>query len=187
MKKILLILFLIPMFIYGQNHSDIFEILPIKNNDVVYTSVVKTDSIYTKDVIYNAAKKWYADLSKNFLESESNLKLDNREDHTITIQLKVYIPDYENPFYISTYSTQLINLQIKDGRYKYTIDGIFIEYALREFPDMESGLPVKSFLDIKSNRLEYNKQLLSFVDKKIKDIITSLEKSILDYKQDDNW
>jgi|GEM_PF-960444 hypothetical protein len=186
MKKLIFLIALLPIMAMAQDFTNILSKIPIVDGTVVYSGIVK-DSTLTKDEIYRRAIQWAVNLQKNVVASESEVKYQSKDDGTITISQKVFIPDYDNPKYLGCYSIHFINIYVKNGRYKYTIDGFLIKYQLREFPDIgETTLPISSFIDKSSNRLDVNERVLFYFDKKINSIIESL-KTEINKKSDDNW
>lgn len=187
MKKILFLILFLPIHILAQDYSNILEVLPISDGNVTYSSVTSLPN-QNKAKIYSAIRKWAFNLPKYVVASESEVTLEDKEDGVIVIQQKMFVPDYDNPQYTECYATQTINIQVKNERYKYIIDNIEIEYANKQFPDIGSELPINSFLDISSTRLEANKQLLYFFDKKINDMLQSLTIEIPKFiKEEDDW
>ncbi len=96
--------------------------LPEENGSVSYTEVIKVDSA-TKDQLYLAARKWFAD---NYKSANDVIQMDDKEAGEI-IGKGLF---YENLSFgvlvgaekVAVYHT--VKISVKDGRYKYTITGL---------------------------------------------------------------
>jgi|WetSurSiteA1Bulk_404760.scaffolds.fasta_scaffold01395_6 hypothetical protein len=94
--------------------------VPIKENSIYYEEVVKLDSLFKKDPLYQRTKLWVA---QNFVTTGNfnPIQYEDRDNGVITIRIP--LKQFESSFFIHTYYvnvTSVGTIQVKDGRYKYT-------------------------------------------------------------------
>jgi hypothetical protein len=157
MKKCLLLIFLMAnLSIYGQ--EKLLGILPTENGSVIYTGLIKVDSI-DKNALYGRAKKWFID---NYKSAKDVIQLDDKENGEITGKGNFKINYYARDARIS----HTISILVKDGRCKYIItdfsysDSQNDKFAIENFPKTWAG----------------KKKLYIKVDEEVKSIIVSIEK-----------
>lgn len=98
-----LILVCVALYTVGFSQQKLGDILPLQNGKVVYEGVVKLDSV-TRDEAYKRAKRWMVRVCHSFY-------LDDQEE----LIGKRYITPGGSEVW------QTISIQVKEGRYKYTI------------------------------------------------------------------
>lgn len=107
-----------------KNHDlSLIEFHRNDNNEIEYSEVVQVEGM-TKTELYNAARLWYADY---FQDSKEVLELDDREGGVLigTGWGDLY---YRSNIGLSKQKLwKTIKIQVKDGRYKYTIQNIEFE------------------------------------------------------------
>jgi uncharacterized protein (DUF2344 family) len=163
--KHLLILFLLTSVCYSQ--EKLKEILPIENDMVVYSDVVKVDSVGANG-LYNRAKKWIA---LRYKSANNVIQLDNKEDKILIGKGNFSINYYtRNPVIGHT-----IQIEAREGRYKYTISNFIYSdvrgdsFAIEKFPNSWAG----------------KKKLYRTIDEKVNTLINDLKKVIATVEKDD--
>lgn len=168
MKKIIY-LFILTMFSTNSfSQEKLLDILPLENGNVVYTEVVKVDSINKKE-LYNRAKKWFV---LNYKSANAVIQLEDKEDGMIIGKGNFRIKYYSrNPTIEHT-----LQIETRDGRYKYTVSRFIYsdiqndKFIIEKFPKGWAG----------------KKKLYRTVNEKIKLIITDLKKS-METELKDDW
>lgn len=126
MKRLLIAaLFLAPTFVYAQTKQDPFN-YKAEDRYLYYEDVVKVDTSFTVSDLYKDAKLFIAKLAL----SNTKITTDDATGGTV-------IADIEEP---ATFKTQTgigdqpmtlkytIKIEMKKGRYRYTIDNIIVSY-----------------------------------------------------------
>lgn len=122
MKKLLIILVVLPVFAFGQ--SDVK--FPVIDNKINYTAVVKVDSV-SKDELYNRALSWIANTFKN---SRYVVQMSDREAGEIlgkgTFQVVLRQPTGHvlagmRPSPLDNLFHFTVDIRLKKGKYKYSI------------------------------------------------------------------
>jgi len=154
MKQIrILVILVLPFifsFVYGQ--EKLKDIIPLKNGKATYMDIVSVDGI-TKDELYNRAKRWLA-------YSDETIRLDHKD-------LLVARGTSSTPRGIMF---QTISIQIKDGRYRYTItDFTEKNYGIYNGSSYYLEMPIELYEKAK---------WCEMIDNQIKVMIVSLEKAM---------
>jgi hypothetical protein len=186
MKKLLSLLFLLPVLTTAQNLlSDNF---PVKEGKIVYSEVVPVDSSMTANDLYLNAKNW---LASAFNFSKSALQTDDKEAKLIILKGVTNVPEVEG---IDQSEWFLLKLELKNSRYKYSLFEIETEgYPFEIYFDIEikkinrvaaskdkRDIPLaKEYME---NFIKYNQSL----NAKFIAIISSLKAS-MSKKADNNW
>ena len=76
MKKIFFLIAIMNLSINSYSQEKLVDILPLVNGEVVYTEVIKVDSLNAKE-LYNRAKKW---IVLNYKSANDVIQLDDKED-----------------------------------------------------------------------------------------------------------
>lgn len=161
LKKIMKIFILLLSFLCFNELKAQEDILPIIDNHVTYTAVVKVDSVTLKD-LYSRAKKW---IQHTYKTPKDVIQIDDAESGEISGAGSFKINYYSR----SPYILHHVNIMVKDGRYKYTIDHISYSdnkgenFKLELFPNSWAG----------------KNKLYKSVDEHIKEMIASLQKAMI--------
>lgn len=124
MKKILsLLIGIIPCLIFGQDF--IGDNFPTENGLIKYTDVVQVDSSLTSDYLYLNAKNWLVDAFKS---SKAVIQTDDKDLKIIIV--KSFISKGHNAYVTNPKKWFTLKLEIKDGRYRYTLYDIRYEFDL---------------------------------------------------------
>lgn len=167
MKRAIYLLILITFSINSFSQDKLLDILPLENGNVVYTEVVKVDSINKKE-LYNRAKKWVV---LKYKSANDVIQLDEKEDGIIIGKGNFTIKYYKRKPTIE----HTLQIETKDGRYKYTVSSFIYSdvqndrFTVENFPKSWFG----------------EKKLYQALDEKVKSIIADLKKSMeMDLKED---
>lgn len=90
---------------------------------LVYTGVVETDSTLTKNDLYINGKTWFAE---SFRSAQDVLQMEDKEASKLIGKSNI---EYNSNVFLSSDRTRgwirfTVNLQVKDGKYKYEISNI---------------------------------------------------------------
>lgn len=120
MKKILYILFLLPVFCRGQNIK-----LPIDSDTkkITYQEVVHVDST-SKDELYTRAREWFA---RNFVSSKEVLQMEDRAAGKIIGKGSADGYATFQKASVGYWLHYTISITIKEGRYRYEITDFKIQ------------------------------------------------------------
>ena len=120
MKKSILLLFLFSSILsFGQKQKITMPIDSITNL-ITYSEVVTIDSV-SKNELYSRAREWFA---KTFNSSKSVIQMDDKENGKIIGKASMHV--YHKALgsnFPSGYINYTISVYLKDGRYKYEING----------------------------------------------------------------
>ena len=168
MKRIIYLFILIMFSINSFSQEKLLDILPLENGNVVYTEVVKVDSVNKKE-LYNRAKKWVV---LKYKSANDVIQLDNKEDGIIIGKGNFGIRYYSRKPTIE----HTLQIESRDGRYKFMISNFIYsdiqndKFTVKEFPKSWAG----------------KKKLYRTLDEKVKSIIVDLKKS-METKLKDDW
>lgn len=117
MKKALLIILLnFSLFSFSQETS----------KELIYTNVVKLDSITKANELYSIAKSWFAE---KYNSAQDVIQLDDKENGKIIgkgkFKYNSNVFSYSNG--TKGYISYTISIAVKDGRYKYEIKNFIHE------------------------------------------------------------
>ena len=112
-----------PLAIYSQNLIE--SNFPTKNGSIYYTEIVYVDSSMTSNILYLNAKRWIADAFKS---TKSVLQTDDKEAKLIII--KSFVSKGHNSYVIDPQNWFTLMIEIKNGRYRYTLYDINYEFYL---------------------------------------------------------
>lgn len=105
---------------YGFQVSQIF---PIKDNKVIYTDVINSDSI-NKNELYKRGKKWFVETYKS---GKDVIQIDDKESGEI-IGKGFFEATIGSTNHVEIFQT--ISFQFKEGRYKYEIRDFYIKHNI---------------------------------------------------------
>ena len=168
MKKTIYLFILIMFSINSFSQEKLLDILPLENGNVVYTEVVKVDSLNKKE-LYNRVKKWVV---LKYKSANDVIQLDDKEDGIIIGKGNFGIKYYSRKPTIE----HTLQIETKDGRYKYTISSFIYSdvqndtFTVDKFPKSWAG----------------KKKLYRTIDEKVKSIIADLKKS-METELKDDW
>ena len=138
-------------------------------NKYSYSAVINADSI-NKNTLYSNALTWFA---TSFKSSNDVIQLKDEVNGKIIGKAAIKINYYSrNPIVYFT-----ITLSVKDNKYKYTITDFSYKdnqnetFNLEDFPKSWAG----------------KSKLLNSVDAEIKQILSTLSKSMLNKPEAENW
>lgn len=123
MKQLILVilLFLISTISFAQDN-----IFPEKDGKIYYSEVVKVDSLITKNDLFIAARKWFANTYKS---ANDVIQMQDKEAGEIVgkgIVMTIYKIPLNPSVMVSVYHT--ISITVKDGRFKYEITDLTGRY-----------------------------------------------------------
>jgi hypothetical protein len=164
MKKIISFVGLLFAIIATANAQiRVYDVLPLQNDKVIYTGVVRVDSA-NKTELYDRAKRW---LVHEYKSAKEVVQLDDKENGDII----------GKGFYLTTWCGErfdvyhTITIAVKDGRYKYTITDLTCKrYGAATFKEK----PIEYFWEYRAKNP--TKKYFISVDKEIQDAIASLAK-----------
>jgi hypothetical protein len=164
--KFIIIILLFSVNSFSQDY--LLDILPLDNGNVKYTGVVKVDGVNKKE-LYSRAKKWVV---LSYKSANDVIQLDEKEDGIIIGKGNFGINYYSrNPIIKHT-----IQIEIKDGRYKYTVSNFIYSdikdssFSIEKFPKSWAG----------------KKKLYRTIDENAKSIIADL-KTTMETESKDDW
>lgn len=120
-KIIILIIGIIPNLIFGQDF--IGGNFPTENGLIKYTDVVQVDSSLTSDDLYLNAKNWIVDAFKS-----SKAVIQTEDKDLKVIIAKSYVSKGHNAYVTNPKNWFTIKIEIKNGRYRYTLYDIRYEF-----------------------------------------------------------
>lgn len=195
MKKILLLLFIIPTICFSQGNDpetilrnreadkeakerkadSLNNISFPRDNDgnISYTAVVKIDEALSQD-LYSRGKLFVADAFK----SNKDVTQLN-DDASKVILIKPIIKHVSTGFLTSgleTFTNYQLKIECKDGKYRYTIDGLALSFLAKNGMNGPYGFAFKSLPAIYSKKMWF--QVQSHVDSEIKLTISLLQKQM---------
>jgi len=166
MRTFLTLIFTLILLIPINAQEKLKDLLPLMNDKVTYTNIIKVDSV-SKDEIYNRAKHW---LAYNY----DNFKIDNKDELISRGHIQVG--------YAQIWQT--ITIKIKDGRYKYEITNFqVIMHNVSDGSSVEVDAPLEKYHSIFGLG---DKNGFKNIDNQISKLIESLEEAIKTEKVD-NW
>lgn len=166
MNKIILLIILFSSEGYTQNK--LLDILPLKDAKVNYSNVLELEGT-SKDELYKRAKYWLLNSSDYFYEivdTDNKFKQINSKGSF----KEIWGPNDYAELYVNVIQT--VSLFFRDGRYKYEITNFIIKK-----PGMESQIEIYQMENKKL--MKYNKLFYEKIDLQIKNLIISLEESML--------
>lgn len=170
------------------------SLIEFKRNDddrIEYSEVVQLEGA-TKDQLYNAARLWYANY---FRDSKEVLELDDREGGILVgtgwgdIYANIGITTVKNKFW------RTVKIQVKEGRYKYTIGSLDLETYADQYSDsvkfsLEDS-PISTYPEKMKGKAQMRKVQKQFKEEIIADLqgMCNSIKSALNQssKADDDW
>ena len=122
--KLICILLLVPFLSFSQIKYD--ELYPVTYDDKGFaqiTGVVMVDSL-SADAIYDKIDLWFA---KTFVDSRSVIETKNKDSHFFYGKGFITSPYKMNIFNYNAGWTFTIEIKIKQGKFKYTLENIKCE------------------------------------------------------------
>jgi len=183
MKNILFIIISVIILIQVKAQDKHLNVLPLVDGKITYTDVVKVDSV-SKDELYNRAKRWFVD---NYNSSKDVIQLDDKENGEIIAK-----GFFEEFWQVTAYSGmnvnvwQKIQIQIKDGRYKYEITDFRIKYFVSASQYTAATNIDNSLEEWNIKRVKNCQRILVKIDDYIKSLILSLDLA-MKIESDDSW
>lgn len=177
-RLLLLLLILLPIFLYAQDTSNhkLIGIVPYENLSVRYKGVIEVPGLSGAD-IYNRAKKWVA---QNYRSSKDVIQLDNKETGEIIVKGYATL-DYSHPLYAGIWrSYHILFIQIKEGKYRYEMTIPTITTTIN-MSDENTPTYYVRHLSAKNS-----KKMLIALDQTSRATLQSLENSAT-ASQTDNW
>src|SRR5690606_4091346 len=167
-KKIFTLSFVLLIFQLSFSQKQIEDILPSENGNVIYSEVIEVNDI-NKDELYNRARKWVV---LKYQSANNVIQLDDKLEGIIIGKGNFDIIYYSRDPKIR----HTIQIETKDGRFKYTISGFVYSdkqgdsFAVEQFPKSWSG----------------KEKLYRAIDEKVRLIIKDLTQG-MNNKPEDNW
>lgn len=157
MKNITSLLFILMFSINVFSQDRLLEILPLENGKVVYTEIVKVDSV-NKNKLYSRANKW---IISRYKSAKDVIQLADQDEGIIIGKGNFGITYYSRrPLIDNT-----LQIEVKDGRYKITISNLI-------YSDIQGeSFPVEKFPKSWTGK----KKLFRILDEKIKSIMIDLK------------
>lgn len=178
-------LILLSLACQGQDETALGGVLPIKEGKVIYEGVETVDGV-SKEELYRRAKSW---LVNAYRSAKDVIQLDDKENFTIIG--KGNLPTYwQVTFYASQQVSLLhtITLQFKDGRYRYEITDLIMDYYVAPSAYVSGGpqkLPLESMggkgAQKGGNTKKYYAQVNERILATVEDMKTTLRKPIKDW------
>lgn len=174
----------------NKNDKDsVIQIMPLVDSMVVYTEVIKVDST-TKEELYNRAKRFFVETYKS---ANDVVQLDDKENGEIIgkgIFKVMYNQGIAGMQPTSVYHT--ISVAVKDGRYKYEIRELIIDYyssgsriGTSYIPGTQVHSPVENWLGSKMKMIRrYLTEINSHVEVSIGQLKATMSKNITTKKED---
>jgi hypothetical protein len=172
MRKVFLILFLLPIGLFAQSYTETVDI-PGKE----------------ASTLYNKAKKWFAESMNN---SDNETLIEDQSKGILTGKEKFSYLIYSNDVVVNMIATYLLRVIIKDGLYKYEIDNVMIEHG-KKFPlsaykngttkegtietFKASGMTTPSKKMIETN-VDFSTKVVNQFEEEIKRVTESLKESM---------
>jgi hypothetical protein len=153
---------------------------------IYYEGVVKLDSTTKKDELYRKGREWFVN---TYVDAKEVLQLDDKTDGKM-IGKGIYKYSFFNGLNSSSVTMGFtLNLDVKDGRYRYRIYNFNgtnkNQSALDGLSSRPSGPSYikldydQTYADYKAGkRAKYNGKIAAGMDEQVKGIIASLEKAM---------
>lgn len=181
MKNLLLIFLLSIQVAYSQ--ETILGVFPGKDGKIYYSGVVTVDST-SKDELYRRSRQWFANTYKS---ADDVLQMEDKDAGQI-IGKGYFTAIWKVTFYanqeVDVYHT--INIQIKDGKYRYEITDFRVHYY-SEPSQYSAAYTVDTPME--EWRKSGGKNIDAFfadVNNEVNEIISSLQKA-MSTKSDSQW
>lgn len=121
MKRLIFFSFFVPCISLAQSRPDIDSLA------FNFSEVVKTDSLTAKELFSNA--KLF--IARAFKSAKAVTQLEDPESNTLVVKGILVVPLKKLPYgfsYMESFTTPLIlEIQAKDGRYKYTMNEFYVK------------------------------------------------------------
>jgi hypothetical protein len=183
MKKLILILFLLPLFAKAQKIE-----LPLKDSTIMYEEIISVkDSGATADKMFTLAQSWFANTFNN---SKSVLRVNDRVSHQLIGKGSEL---FENGigYNPSVYLNYTIAVDIKDGKYRYRVYDLSYESGSGYFYQLSQGYSHYLHDEIKQMVFESKKKAIKryekefiFADTKARALIQSLKSNMSNLNAD---
>jgi hypothetical protein len=135
MKRLLLVLILMPALLFGQNSKEkkpsftipepssevsksMMESIPTKDDKIIYDTIINVDTSLKSKVIFTRVRQWFAE---KFLDSKSVLQVNDIDNGILTGigTYKYYISNGLNMH--AGFLRFTLNVAVKDGKYRYQL------------------------------------------------------------------
>ncbi len=188
MKKLLIILAILPTLLFGQENVS----LPMNNGIIEYSKIVQVEN-KTKSEIYLLVKEWISD---NHKSTKYVTDLDDKEAGSLIIKDLSFLSQKIGKKYYAVNVNQTIKVEIKEGRFKVTITPStfsFKEMSSNFFTAgqfFDSEIDVNNFVvtsDTPKKEINDRNSFLKLMDENEKSILLSLEKYVTKSTKQDNW
>ncbi|RPJ58303.1 MAG: DUF4468 domain-containing protein [Dehalococcoidia bacterium] len=189
MKKLKLILVLFIISIASQsiaqlNIEKIKKYFPVENKKITYTKIVKLDSSYTSELLYKNAKKWIID---QFKSGKDVIQSEDKE------QLYIIGKGFfqHNLCHMLLFTSECkywftVNIEVKDGRYKYTVYDVIYNYRLTiNNTSQYIREPFEVYLS-NANNSKRTREYYTAIASEFNSIIKNLENSMI-IKEHSDW
>lgn len=166
--------------------GDESDVLPMKNGSVIFEKVIEVKD-KTKGQIYAALRKWFAE---SFKDSKSVIQVADKEEGLITGKGNYSFFLKETIMMTHIYGTCdfTINIDIKDGKFKYQVYGFTLERDTKSIlpvlkvqldPVRKSSEITQSFEEIaKALALDNNVKYCKSQIRKLNSVISGIDFSI---------
>lgn len=153
-----------------------------EKGEISYTEVVQTDSI-SKDQLFMNAKVWIID---NYKDSDAVTEIADKENGLIITEGWFKITTVINRYPYDYRVNHSVKLQIKDGRYKYTLYNFSIDIPSTQY----TSATTSSFESIFSDESKLNKAQVLMKEEIMRQLyysILNLKKGMVSNKGEDKW
>lgn len=159
-------------------------VLPVnpETGKITYTAIVKVDSLFTKEILFQRATKWFAQTYKS---AQDVIQLQDKE--TGMLVGKGVIPVYYQSMGVNQqdgYMNYTFTLQVKDGRYRYELTNIYHQpnpggnnYGTAEEMQHTKKAGYQKILN----------RMLEQVNSNVDALIQSLSKAMRETPKTDDW
>jgi hypothetical protein len=171
MKKLNSLLLILCLMQLAYSQEKLLDTLPTKDGKVHYEGVVVVDSVKQSE-LQRRAKRWFVEAYKS---SKDVISLDEPGE----IMGKALTQTSYQATFMEIMRVDLgytINLQFKDGKYRYEIANLRTKYEVeitRTMPKKQIDVPIEDWAENK--RIANTKKYFLVVDDQIKSLIQSLE------------
>ncbi|MCU7547790.1 DUF4468 domain-containing protein [Chitinophagaceae bacterium LB-8] len=187
-KPIFTLILLVPLLAFSQKKGKAKEVesdttvqIPFVNDAIIYSEVVQVDSTSATD-LYQRAKRFFVDAYKS---ANDVIQMDDEKNGEVTGKgnFKVFFDRGALISGVSTSVKHTISIYVKDGRYKYEIKDLSVNYyesGSRIGTSYISGHEVNSPLEgFAKSKMKMHKRYIEAVDAEIRATINLLKAAML--------
>jgi hypothetical protein len=162
------------MALGAHSQEKLLDVLPVQDKKVIYEGVVIVDSA-SKSELQRRAKRWFIEAYKS---PKDVISLDEPDE----IMGKGIIKTSHQAGFMTIFQIDLqhtIDLQFKDGKYRYQIRDFRTQYEVQiqpSTPPKKIDIPLEEWAS--GSRKENTKKYLTKVDQEVQSLIKSIETAL---------